>query len=120
MARPEKKLEPVEFSEMLKWLKLKKKTIRVPTLGDNSYIDFSSPKDNMIHIVGKNGGQNDMDGEYWDYVCDVIRKIKYPQRRDITTNFSGLKRNRISPSVPALCWAYCEEKKGNIVWKYVK
>ena len=120
MARPEKKLEPVEFSKMLKWLKSKKKPIRVPTLGDRSYIDFSSPKDSMVHIVGKNGGQYDMDKEYWDYVCDVIRKIIPPQRRDIVTNYSNLKRFRISPSVPALCWAYCEEKKGNIVWKYVK
>lgn len=99
---------PVTFSEMVKWLKEPK---RVPTLGRRSYIDASTPKSNTIHIVGKNGGQADLDRVYWDYVCEVIDHTA-PDRRHITTNYSQLRGYRFSPSVPALCRAYCEEKGG--------
>lgn len=96
----------VPFSEMVKWLKEPK---RVPTLGRRSYIDASSPKASSIHIVGKNGGQADLDQSYWDYVCRSIDNTA-PNARHIAKNYNQLKNYYFSPSVPALCRAYCEEK----------
>lgn len=96
----------VPFSEMVKWLK---KPRRVPTLGRRSYIDASSPTADAIHIVGKNGGQADIDQTYWDYVCRVIDNLN-PETRHIAKNYNQLKNYYFSPSVPALCRAYCEEK----------
>lgn len=96
----------VAFSEMAKWLKEPR---RVPTLGRRSYIDASSPNTSTIHIVGKNGGQADLDRAYWDYVCEAIDRTA-PDRRHIAKNYNQLKNYYFSPSVPALCRAYCEEK----------
>lgn len=98
----------VPFSDMVKWLKEPK---RVPTLGRRSYIDASAPKTSTIHIVGRNGGQADLDRAYWDYVCEVIDR-NMPDRRHITTNYNQLRGYRFSQSVPTLCRAYCEEKGG--------
>ena len=98
----------VLFDEMVKWLR---KPRRVPTLGRRSYIDASAPDANTIHIIGKNGGQANLDRVYWDYVCEVIDHTA-PERRHITTNYNRLHGYRFSPSVPALCRAYCEEKGG--------
>lgn len=98
----------VAFGEMVKWLKEPR---RVPTLGRRSYIDATAPKSNTIHIVGKNGGQANLDRAYWDYVCEVIDRTA-PDRRHSTINYSQLRNYRFSPSVPALCRAYYEEKGG--------
>lgn len=100
----------VPFSEMVKWLKEPK---RVPTLGRRSYIDASAPNAQTIRIVGKNGGQAELDRAYWDYVREVIDRT-VPERRHVTTNYNRLRGYRFSPSVPALCRAYCEEKGGLI------
>jgi hypothetical protein len=101
----------VPFNEIVKWLGIGQPAKRVPTLGRRSYIDASAPNSKTIHIVGKNGGQADLDRAYWDYVCEVIDRTA-PDRRHITTNYSQLQNYRFSPSVPALCRAYCEEKGG--------
>lgn len=99
----------VPFYDIVNWLGVGQPSKRVFTLGRRSYIDASSPNSCTIHIVGRNGGQADIDQTYWDYVCDVINQTE-PSRRHITTNYNQLRGFRFAPSVPALCRAYCEEK----------
>ena len=101
----------VPFNDMVNWLGIGQPAKRVPTLGRRSYIDASAPNANTIHIVGKNGGQANIDQTYWDYVCATINHTE-PNRRYIVTNYSQLKNHFFSPSVPALCREYCEEKGG--------
>lgn len=101
----------VPFNDMVNWLRKGQPTKRVPTLGRRSYFEASAPNASTIHLVGKKGGQANLDREYWDYVCDVINHT-VPERRHLTENYSHLKNHFFSPSVPALCRAYFEEKGG--------
>lgn len=101
----------VPFNDMVNWLGIGQPAKRVPTLGRRSYIDASAPNANTIHIVGKNGGQANIDQFYWDYVCETINRTDH-NRRHIATNYNHLKNHFFSPSVPTLCREYCEEKGG--------
>lgn len=101
----------VPFNDMVNWLGVGQPPKRVPTLGRRSYFDASAPDLSTIHIVGKNGGQANLDRSYWDYVCVVIDSTMR-DRRHIVSNYSQLKNHYFSPSVPALCRAYYEEKGG--------
>lgn len=101
----------VPFNDMVNWLRSGRTPKRVPTLGRRSYIDASAHNASIIHIVGKNGGQANIDRNYWDYVCNVIDKID-PRSREFAKNYNQLKNHYFSPSIPALCRAYHEEKGG--------
>ena len=100
----------IEFDDMVKWLGINQEAKRVPTLGYRSYIDASAPDAKTIRIIGKKGRIKNIDRNFWCMVCKVIDKTK-PELRRFTKNYNQLPNYYFTPSVPALCRAYCEEKK---------
>ncbi len=106
-----KTFNSVSFDDMVNWLGIGREAKRITTLGRRSYIDASALDAETIHIVGKNGGTKNIDRVFWCEVCKVIDNTK-PENRRFVKNYNQLPNYYFTPSVPALCRAYCEEKKG--------
>ena len=103
--------DSVSFSEMQRWLGIGNAARKVDTLGRRSFILAGCPDAHTIRIEGSHGAVMNMDKDYWNYVCKVIHNTAI-DRREKTTTYSQLRNYRFSPSVPALCRAYYEEKGG--------
>ena len=105
----EKKLIPVDYGAMMEWLKTKGEAIAIENLGGGGPHWYEA-KDNLILI---DNGKGKLNEEMWKKVCrDMVVRIS-PNRLNRASEYSNYRFFVQAPSIPVLCWAFCEEFLNN-------
>lgn len=111
--RTRKKLVPVDYNAMVAWLESKGKPISIRNLGEKGFHTYGI-ENNEILIDGRNL----IKYEQWRTTSIAMISNIPHDRLDVTTEYSHI-RDYGNPSIPALCWALCEELiNNNQVWNY--
>jgi len=106
-----KEIDSIDFTTIIEWLRKKERPIRIENLGGRSS-HFYSVENNTILV---DNGKGKIKVDLWNRVTERIDALDREERSK-ASKYNDIRPYVQAPSVPALCWAYCEEKKGKIVW----
>ncbi len=109
-----KRLKPITYQQLLRWLKRNKGRMTVFTMGGNSFIIVSLLNDESICITGSTGHSIRVQDSEWGQGMEYIRRIA---RDEDTWKVATYARPNIlfqeesaymnfGPSFPAICKAY--------------
>lgn len=108
------RLKPVAFSTVMKWLKINRNRLFIPTLGGRSYLVLTLFYDGALCVTGSTGITIRVDETMWmhsmDYIASIHRaedtwKASYYARPfEVAPELKKL--SNYGPSFPAICKAY--------------
>lgn len=109
-----KRLKPVDYQKLIKWLKRNRYRMTVFTMGGTSYIIVSLFSDGEISITGSTGVSIRVDATTWAHAMSFIENIR--EDRDTWKSASYARPNLVAPEIadnlnfgpsfPAICKAY--------------
>ena len=115
-----KRLEPITYVQLKRWLKRNHFRMTVFTLGGNSYVIVMQLEDDSICITGSNGKSIRVSEPEWKQAMSFIKRIpldadtwkaaSYARPHVIFPTLAG--NMNFGPSFPAICKAYwCYHKR---------
>lgn len=108
-------LESIPFATIVSWLIAKKKRLRIPTLGGNSYLFCEAINDKRILLIGSNGAYKVIGVRFWNKVCRRMDTLS-PEERVQAGKYADTTEwdnpdHFFAPSVPAICKSYIRENR---------
>lgn len=105
ICKKDKTFAPIDFGAMLAWLGEKGRAISIENLGGGGPHLYEVHDD----IIWIDGGRGKITLEMWQEVChDMVSRIPY-DRLSMAVEYSHYEHYIQTPSIPVLCWAFCEE-----------
>ena len=113
ISQKEKKFVPVDFGAMIAWLATKDQPISIENLGGRGSHRYTANSS----VISIDGGRGIITEDMWQEVCrDMVTRIP-KHRLNMAVEYSHYTHFVQTPSIPVLCWAFCEEfLYGNQVW----
>ena len=109
-----KRLKPITYDQLIRWLRRNHFRMTVFTLGGNSYIIVAQLEDDSICIIGSNGKSIRVNQTIWEHAMSYIASI--PNDSDTWKAATYARPNIVcpelannmnfGPSFPAICKAY--------------